>query len=211
MPLLLVVLRRIDAIFASTYAASSACRRDCAKMICGGSLSSRGSTRPARRPDLSFPGIVPVAMRSSVFTPLDNRRVLPKKASVRPTTPTGRSNTARLLRLSQSDHSQRDTPPPRAARRAHREHYLQHSSTRHRRTAPPSKESHHGPARLPARGAHQHEDHVETDGERLQKMREERKKIQKRRQEGRISASHVGAFTSIRLVSGNDGRGWSLF
>ena len=27
----------------------------------------------------------------------------------------------------------------------------------------------------------------------------------------RISASHVGAFTSIRLVSGNDGRGWSRF
>ena len=26
-----------------------------------------------------------------------------------------------------------------------------------------------------------------------------------------ISASHVGAFTSIRIVSRNDGRGWSLF
>ena len=27
----------------------------------------------------------------------------------------------------------------------------------------------------------------------------------------RLSASHVGAFTSIRLVSRNDGRGWSRF
>jgi len=26
-----------------------------------------------------------------------------------------------------------------------------------------------------------------------------------------ISASHVDAFTSIRIVSGSDGRGWSLF
>ena len=27
----------------------------------------------------------------------------------------------------------------------------------------------------------------------------------------RIAASHVGAFTSIRIVSGSDGRGWFLF
>ena len=61
-------------------AASSACQCDCAKMICGGSLSSPGPTRPARRADLSFQGIASVAMRSSVFTPLDNvEEFCPKK------------------------------------------------------------------------------------------------------------------------------------
>ena len=49
-------------------------------MIRGGSLSSRGPTRPARRADLSFQGIASVAMRSSVFTPLDNvEEFCPKK------------------------------------------------------------------------------------------------------------------------------------
>ena len=30
-------------------------------------------------------------------------------------------------------------------------------------------------------------------------------------QAGPLAASHVGAFTSMRIVSGSDGRGWSLF
>ena len=51
---------------------------DCARD--GGSLSSPGPTRPARRADLSFQGIASVAMRSSVFTPLDNvEEFCPKK------------------------------------------------------------------------------------------------------------------------------------
>ena len=79
------------------------------------------------------------------------------------------------------------------------------------RTRQPTKKHNHGPARLPARGAHQHEDHLQADGLRVQKVREERKKVPQGRQEGRISASHVGAFTSIRIVSGSDGRGWSVF
>ena len=75
-------------------AASSACQCDCAKMICGGSLSSPGPTRPARRADLSFQGIASVVMRSSVFTPLDNVEEFAQKSFRAPTTPTGRSNTA---------------------------------------------------------------------------------------------------------------------
>ena len=70
----------IAAIFGRRTRPAARAESDCAKMICGGSLSSRGSTRPARRADLSVPGIASVAMRSSVFTPLDNvEEFCPKK------------------------------------------------------------------------------------------------------------------------------------
>ena len=110
-----------------------------------------------------------------VCLPLASRKEFcPKKASVELDATADMSNKRdRCVRARATRPS--ETAAAAAARKCSTESTLQHSSatpTRH-------QSGNHGPARLPARGAHQHEDHVQTNGLRVQKCEKSEKKYRK--------------------------------